>query len=67
VAGSTALLQGAHFVRTTEVKFAGVPAPFKVLTANYIRATVPAGATTGAIAVVNAGGTTTSIKNFIVP
>jgi uncharacterized repeat protein (TIGR03803 family) len=65
-AGSTVLLQGAHFVGTTEVKFAGVTASFKVLTANYIRATVPAGAITGSIAVTNAGGTVSSQKTFIV-
>jgi IPT/TIG domain-containing protein len=65
-AGSTVLLQGAHFVGTTEVEFAGVTASFKVLTANYVRATVPAGAITGSIAVTNAGGTVSSQKTFVV-
>jgi hypothetical protein len=64
--GSTFLLQGSHFVGTTIVSIDGVCAKFKVLTANYIRVTVPAGATTGKISVTNAGGTSTSTKAFTV-
>jgi len=41
-------------------------APFRVLTANYIRVTVPTGASTGKIPVTNAGGTATTTKSFTV-
>lgn len=64
--GSTFLLQGSHFVGTTEVAIKGTSAHFKMLTANFIRVTVPAGASTGKIAVTNAEGTSTSTENFIV-
>lgn len=64
--GSTFLLQGSHFVGTTGVSINGVGAKFSVLTANFIRVTVPAGATTGKISVTNAGGTATSAKSFTV-
>jgi uncharacterized repeat protein (TIGR03803 family) len=62
--GTNVLLQGQHFVGTTEVSFDGAPAAFQVLTANYISVTVPAGAKTGKIAVTNAGGTSESAKAF---
>jgi len=65
-AGSTFLLQGSHFVGTTAVELNGVSAKFRVLTANYIRVTVPVGATTGKISVTNTGGTTISTKAFTV-
>lgn len=64
--GSTFLLQGSHFVGTTMVAIDGLCAKFHVLTSNYIRVTVPAGATTGKISVTNVGGTSTSAKNFTV-
>ncbi|HYA25358.1 MAG TPA: choice-of-anchor tandem repeat GloVer-containing protein [Terriglobales bacterium] len=64
--GSKVLLQGTHFVGTTTVSFNGVNAAFQLLSGGYISATVPAGATTGTIAVTNAGGTTTSTKSFTV-
>jgi uncharacterized repeat protein (TIGR03803 family) len=62
--GSTFLLQGSHFVGTKQVTVDGKTATFKVLTANYIRVTVPAGAASGKISVTNAGGTSTSTKSF---
>jgi uncharacterized repeat protein (TIGR03803 family) len=64
--GSTFLLQGAHFIGTTAVAIDGHSTKFSVLTANYIRVTVPAGASTGKISVSNAGGTSTSTKPFTV-
>ena len=64
--GSTFLLQGSHFVGATQVTIDGKTAGFKVLTASYIRITVPAGAVTGKISVTNAGGTSTSNKAFTV-
>jgi hypothetical protein len=53
-------------VGTTAVSLNGVKAKFELLTANYISVKVPAQATTGKIAVGNAGGTTTSVKSFTV-
>jgi uncharacterized repeat protein (TIGR03803 family) len=64
--GSTFVLQGSHFVGTTNVTINGAEASFSVLTANFIRVTVPAGATSGTISVTNAGGTSTSAKRFAV-
>lgn len=64
--GTKVLLQGAHFVGTTAVSFNGVEAAFNVLTANYISVSVPSSATTGKVAVTNAGGTTTTTKSFTV-
>jgi uncharacterized repeat protein (TIGR03803 family) len=64
--GSTFLVQGSHLVGTTEVTVDGNNADFSVLTANYIRVSVPAGANTGKISVTNAGGTATSTKVFTV-
>lgn len=65
-AGSQVTIRGDHFVGTTTVSFNGVSTTFKTLNANYISATVPAGATTGPIAVTNAGGTATSPSAFLV-
>jgi hypothetical protein len=59
-------MQGSHFVGTTAVSINGHAATFSVLTANFIRVTVPAGATTGTISGTNAGGTSTSAKDFTV-
>jgi len=64
--GSTFLLQGSHFVGTTSVAINGVNAKFKVLAANFIRVTIPAGASTGKVSVTNAGGTSESANAFIV-
>ena len=65
-AGSTILIQGSHFVGTSGVTINGISAKFKVLTANFIRVTVPAGASTGKISITNAGGAMTSATNFTV-
>jgi hypothetical protein len=61
------LIRGNHFIGTTAVTFNGVNATFKVLNTNFISATVPSGATSGPIAVTNAGGTTVSTGQFTVP
>jgi len=63
---SQVTIRGDHFVATTAVAFNGVEASFKVLNTKFIRVTVPAGATTGPIAVTNAGGTTMSKQTFTV-
>jgi hypothetical protein len=47
-------------VGTTAVAVNGLVASFKVLTANFIRMTVPAGASSRKISFTNAGGTTTT-------
>jgi len=65
-AGATFVVQGSHFVGTTAVAINGTAATFKVLTANFIRVTVPAGASSGKISVTNTGGTATSAKLFTV-
>jgi large repetitive protein len=64
--GSQVMIHGAHFVGTTAVKFNGVSAKFQVLNTGNIKATVPAGATTGPIEVINQGGETTTSKTFTV-
>jgi uncharacterized repeat protein (TIGR03803 family) len=64
--GTEVMIQGTHFVGATAVTFNGVSAAFRVLNTGNILATVPQGAATGPIAVTNAGGTTTSKKNFTV-
>ena len=64
--GSKLRIHGIHFVGATAVTFNGVTATFQVLNTGNILATVPAGATTGPIAVTNAGGTTAGKKNFTI-
>lgn len=64
--GSRVIVEGNHFVGTTAVSVNGVDAAFQVLSVNYIRVTVPAGATTGPIAITSAGGTTVSATSFTV-
>ena len=63
-AGSQVTLSGDHFIGTTTVSFNGASATFKVLNTNYITATVPLGATSGPIAVTNAGGSAKSASTF---
>jgi len=58
-ADTSFVVQGSHFVGTTAV---GV----KVLSANFIRMTVPAGTSSRKISFTNAGGTTTGAKLFTV-
>jgi uncharacterized repeat protein (TIGR03803 family) len=64
--GTQVMIHGNHFVGATAVTFNGVSTTFQVLNTGNILATVPQGAATGPIAVTNAGGTTTSKKNFTV-
>jgi uncharacterized repeat protein (TIGR03803 family) len=64
--GSTVTIRGNHAIGTTAVTFNGASAAFKVLNVNFITATVPAGATTGPIAVTDPGGTTVSSEKFTV-
>ncbi len=64
--GSQVVVEGNHFVGTTAVAVNGVNAAFQILSVNYIRLTVPTGATTGLIAITNGGGTMISTKSFTV-
>jgi hypothetical protein len=64
--GSKVTIRGSNFIGTTAVTFNGVSAAFKVLNVQFLTATVPAGATSGPIAVTNAGGSTTSTQHFTV-
>jgi IPT/TIG domain len=65
--GSTVTLTGAGFTGTTGVTFNGTPATaFSVDLDLQITATVPAGATTGKIAVTNPAGTATSLTDYTV-
>jgi uncharacterized repeat protein (TIGR03803 family) len=63
-AGATAMILGDNLTGTTKVSFNGIAAPFKVVSSTEIQATVPAGATTGTVAVVTPGGTLKSNALF---
>ena len=65
--GTTVLIRGSHMIGTTAVTFNGVEAAFKVLNTNFVSATVPAGATSGPIAVTNPGGKTVTAAHFVIP
>lgn len=64
--GTQVMIHGSHFVGTSAVTFNGLRATFRVLNTGNTLATVPPGATTGPISVINHGGTTTSKGNFTV-
>ncbi|PYX55225.1 MAG: hypothetical protein DMG76_18800 [Acidobacteria bacterium] len=64
--GTTVMIHGRNFVGTTAVTFNGASAAFRVLNTGNIRATVPAGATTGPISVTNKGGITASTSHYTV-
>jgi uncharacterized repeat protein (TIGR03803 family) len=55
---------GQGFTGTTSVSLNGIPASFTVVSDTYIRATVPAGATTGYVTVTTPSGTLTSNVPF---
>jgi len=60
VVGNTVTITGTHFTGASDVKFNGTTAVYNVLSDTTITATVPTGATTGAIVVKAPGGTATS-------
>jgi hypothetical protein len=64
--GSIVTISGSAFTGTASVTFNGAAAPFSVTSYSQITATVPAGATTGPIAVTTAGGTGASQAAFSV-
>jgi hypothetical protein len=58
--GTTVMITGTNLTGATSVKFNGSAASFTVNSATSITATVPSGATTGAIWVTTPGGTATT-------
>jgi uncharacterized repeat protein (TIGR03803 family) len=62
--GQTGPILGQGFTGTTSVSLNGIPASFTVVSDTYIRATVPAGATTGYVTVTMPSGTLTSNVPF---
>jgi Ca2+-binding RTX toxin-like protein len=65
--GTAVTILGANLTGTTAVVFGAVSAPFAVVSAGEIDATVPAGATTAAIGVTTPSGTASSSTPFVVP
>jgi uncharacterized repeat protein (TIGR03803 family) len=65
-AGTYVVILGNNLTGSTAVSFNGTAAPFAVVSDTEISATVPAGATTGSLAVTTPGGTLTSNKVFVV-
>src|ERR1043166_2226060 len=63
---STVVITGTNFVFATNVTFHGISAAFNIDSTTQITATVPAGATSGSVAVATLGGTATSSSNFTV-
>ena len=64
--GNGITLTGANLDGASAVKINGLSATYTILSTTSISVTVPAGATTGAITVITAGGTATSASSFTV-
>ena len=62
--GVSITIMGSQFNGTTQVTFAGTPGNFTVNSDTQLQATVPAGATSGKIAVTSPSGTGTSSADF---
>ena len=65
-AGKSVLVLGNGLTATSSVTFNGVPAEFTVESDTYIKAMIPAGATTGTVSVVTPSGTLNGNPQFIV-
>ena len=65
-AGTHVIINGNTFLHTRSVTFNGVAANFTINSSTKITAGVPAGATSGRIAVTTPSGTATSATNFTV-
>jgi len=65
-AGTQVTIVGTNFTGVSAVRFNGKPATFTILSGTQLRATVPAGATTGTISMTNSTGTGVSPTSFIV-
>ncbi|MEN9673208.1 MAG: hypothetical protein RL553_1473, partial [Planctomycetota bacterium] len=64
--GTSVVILGSGFGRTTGVRFNGQPTGFAVNSANQITATVPVGATTGTITVITPDGTVNTTTIFTI-
>jgi len=64
--GTSVTINGTGFTGTSSVTFNGTAATYTVVNDTQITTTVPAGATTGSIAVTTAGGTFTTSGSFTV-
>lgn len=64
--GTSVTLTGTNFTSATTVAFNGIAASFTVVSDTQITTSVPNGATTGPISVINPAGTGTSTTNFTV-
>ena len=64
--GHSVLVLGNRLTGTTSVTFNGIPANFTVESDTYIKATVPTGATSGAVSVTTPDGTLNSSPQFVV-
>jgi len=65
--GATINIYGQGFTQKgTKVSFKGVKADFQLISANFLQAVVPAGATSGPVKVKTPGGTLQSIQTFTV-
>ena len=62
--GQTGAILGQGFTGATSVMLNGIPASFKIVSDTFIKATVPAGATTGYVTVATPSGTLTSNVPF---
>ena len=62
--GTSVTITGTGFAGTTSVRFNGTQAAFSVVSSTQLRATVPAGATSGQISVFTPNGTATSAASF---
>ena len=64
--GQSVIILGNGLTGSSSVTFNGVTAAFTVKSDTYIKATVPAGATTGTVSVVTPSGTLKSNPQFVV-
>ena len=64
--GLEVTLTGQYFTGTSRVTFNGASAVFTLVNDSQLRATVPAGASTGVIAITTPSGTWTSLASFTV-
>lgn len=67
VIGTRVELRGADLDNVRTVNFNRVNARFTRIDNTHLSAIVPAGATTGRIGITTAGGTVTSVEDFVVP
>jgi hypothetical protein len=64
--GTLVTITGTNLSSTTNVRFNGTEAGFQILSPTQVRATVPVGATTGTVQVLNPDGNFTSAQTFTV-